>query len=91
MDADSGPTLLRRVLDNAGAVSPSLGEPLYARLIGDPTWHEAIPSSLFYSKDRYRTEADRRRALAILARLELPADTPRLHELRAALGGDASS
>ncbi len=78
----ASPTLLRRVLANAGFVPSPLRESLYARLISDPTWHVAILHSLFDSRDEYHEPVDKQRAALILQQLHLPAETPYLRELR---------
>jgi len=85
VQADPPPRLLRRVLDASGPLPFRLKEPLYERLLGDPTWHEAIYRSLLFSCFNAYGDIDKKKAVALLEQLKLPEDIEWLQELRAAL------
>jgi len=67
---------LVRVLDCAGPVPFPLKARLYDALIGDPSWHGAIHTSLVHSARDLHGSLEPERVRPILRKLRLPKGTP---------------
>jgi hypothetical protein len=73
---------LQRVLENSGPVKWKLKEPVYERLAGDQRWHPFIFLGLLGSAFDVYGDLKRRRARALLRRLDVPDGASGLAELR---------
>ena len=85
MDRDEGALSTRgleRLLSVSGPVPWDLKPEVYDRLMDDVRWHEWIDISIYRSAFDFRGKVDPVAALAIHARLELPADTQGVEVLR---------
>ena len=82
----AAPRVLQRVLEVSGPVPYALKARLYDTLIDDPAWHPHILRSLYWSRFTGYGEIDEAAAQKVLARLQLPEETPGLAKLRLFLG-----
>jgi hypothetical protein len=80
------PTLVRRVLANAGYIPIAWKEALYQELIDDEQWHQVILHSLFKSLEDYTEAADTAWGSAILKRLHVSSDSPEFAALESRFG-----
>lgn len=89
-DVDPWQRRVVRVLDVAGPVPWRLKDALFATLVGEPRFHQAIFRALAGSAFDMYGELEPAAAAAWLARLRLAPDTPDLPALRVRLGAGGS-